>query len=226
MLVCGCGKSPQETADERISDKTRPVIMLTHPTEPPRSYIDAAGNNAGEDVELARRIAEKLGRKLVVESVEFAEILPRLKAGTADFAISTITITDARRRDVNFSVPYETDGACFLYRKDGAYPRMSQISMLRIAAEKDTVQDLYLCRHGCDPMRFGELAAAVAALERKELDAVFFDAPLLRPVAERNPEVFGVTPLMMRDAYGIAVDKRRGDILAAANEVIAEGGAK
>jgi hypothetical protein len=32
-----------------------------------------------------------------------------------------------------------------------------------------------------------------------------------------------VTPLETRDGYGVAVDKRRPDVLAAANAVIAEG---
>ena len=35
-----------------------------------------------------------------------------------------------------------------------------------------------------------------------------------------------VTPLETRDLYGVAVDKRRPDVLAAANAVIAERGAK
>ena len=198
--------------------------MLTHATEPPHSYVTEAGEYAGLDVDLARKVADRMGRRLVVEGVEFSDIIPRLKAGTADFAISTITITDARKRDVDFSIPYDQDGACFLYRSDGTKPRMSQISTLRIGAETDTVQDIYLCWHGCDPVRFDLLADAVAALERDEIDAVFFDAPPLRSLAEQSGGRFAVTPLMTRDRYGIAVDKRRPDVLAAANAVIAEGG--
>lgn len=224
--AAGCSRSPHREADPRIADKSRPLVMLTHPTEPPHSYINEAGEFAGTDIELARKVAQRMNRQLIVEGVDFTEIIPRLKVGTADFAIATITITDARRSDVDFSIPYDEDGACFIYRTDGVKPRMSEISSLRIGVETDTVHDIYLCWHGCDPMRFDRLSDAVKALERDELDAVFFDAPPLRSIAAQSGGRLAVTPLMSRERYGIAVDKRRPDVLAAANAVISEGGAK
>ena len=177
-------------------------------------------------VDMARRIAAKMDRKLVVEGVDFADILPRLKAGTADLSIATITITDARRLDVNFSDPYAIGGACFLYKKDGVKPRMSQLASLRIGVEADAVEDIYLCRHGCDPMRYSVLDDAIADLEGGKLDAVFFGIQQLEARAKESNGRFVVLPPETRDFYGVAVDKRRPDVLAAANAVIAEGVAK
>ena len=224
--LAGCGRGPRQEVDPRISDKSRPLVFLTYPTEPPCSYIDASGTIVGTDIDMARRIAEKMGRKIVVEGVEFKDILPRLKEGSADFGIATIIMTDTRRRDVDFSEPYATGGACFLYRKDGVKPRMSQISVLRIGVEADSVHDMYICFHGCDPKRFVSLRHAVDALERDVVDAVFFDSVQLKALAEASGGNLLVTPLETKDLYGVAVDKRRPDVLAAANAVIAEGGAK
>lgn len=227
VAVAGCSDSASRQAvDPRVADASRPLVFITHPTDPPCSFVDASGAIVGSDVDLARQVAAKMGRGIVVEGVEFAAILPRLKEGTADFAIATITITPARRRDVDFSDPYAFGGPCFLYRKDGVVPRMSQVPSLRIGVETDTVQDLYLCHHGCDPMRFAHLADAVAALERDELDAVFFDAEPLRAIAKKSGGRLIDTPLVTREDYGIAVDKRRPDVLAAANAVLAERRAK
>lgn len=224
--LAGCARSARPPIDQRVADGSRPLVFLTHPTEPPCSYVDETGAIVGTDVDMARRIAAKMGRGLVMEGVAFSDILPRLKAGTADFAICSITITEARRRDIDFSEPYGAEGACFLYKNGGLLPRMSQIATLRIGAETDTVQDIYLCRHGCDPMRFDSLEEAVMALERDEIDAVFFDATPLRTMAAKSGGRFAVTQLVTREGYGVAVDKRRPDVLAAANAVIAEGGAK
>ena len=225
VALAGCSGS-EGRVDPRIADKSRPLVMLTHPTEPPCSYRSESGELIGSDVDLARRIAAKAGRELVVEAVEFSDILPRLKAGTADIGISTITITEARKRDVDFSIPYAFGGACFLYRSADPRPRLSHIASLRIGAEADTVQDIYLCRHGCDPARFVHLEEAVDALDRKAVDAVFFDDMPLKALAEKSGGRYAVSPLATRDGYGVAVDKRRPDVLAAANAVIAEGGAK
>ena len=225
-VLVGCSDRSGESVDPRIADTSRPLVLVTHPTEPPFSYRDSSGAIVGTDIDLGRRIAAKMGRELEVESVEFSDILPRLKAGTADLGIATITITEARRRDVDFSEPYYTAGTCFMYKSGGKKPRMSQIAMLRIGVEVDTVEDLYLCRHKCDPRRFSDIADAIDALEKDELDAVFFDAPPLKARAESSGGRFLVTPLETRDGYGVAVDKRRPDVLAAANAVIAEGAAK
>lgn len=227
LLLAGCSaRDEQKGVDPRIADVSRPLVFLTYPTEPPCSYTNESGAIVGTDIDLARRIAEKMGRKLVIEGVEFNDILPRLKKGTADFSIATIVITESRRLDVDFSKPYGRGGACFLYRKDGRKPRMSLISTLRIGVEADSVQDLYICFHGCDPIRFVQLNDAVAALEKQEIDAVFFDAVPLKAKAEASGGRLVMTPLETKDLYGVAVDKRRPDVLAAANAVIAEGGAK
>jgi hypothetical protein len=58
------------------------------------------------------------------------------------------------------------------------------------------------------------------------VDAVFFDAMQLKTRAESSGGRLLVTPLETRYIYGVAVDKRRPDVLAAANAVIAEGRAK
>lgn len=224
LLTALVGCSDGEVAAS--ADPAAPLVFLTHPTTPPCCWTNAAGQCEGTDVDLARRIAARLARPLVVEAVAFEEILPRLKAGTADFGIATITITEARRRDVDFSVPYATGGNCFLYRADGPRPRMSQIASFRVGAEPGTTGDLYLCNHGADPVRFARATDGVAALRRGDVDAIFFDAVPLRSWAAQSGGCLVASPLETREGYGVAVNRRRPDVLAAANAVIAEGRAK
>ena len=221
--LSGCGERSSDL-DPRAADPAAPLVFLAHPTTPPRCWTNNAGEVVGADVDLARRIAERMGRRLVVESVAFEEILPRLKAGTADFGIATIAITEARRLDVDFSYPYAIGGNCFLYRADSPRPRMSQVASIRVGAEYGTTGDLYLCNHGADPVRFSRASDAVAALERGEIDAVFFDAAPLESWAEQSGGRLVASPLETREGYGVAVDKRRPDVLAAADAVVAASG--
>ena len=58
------------------------------------------------------------------------------------------------------------------------------------------------------------------------VNAVLFDGAQLTALAEASGGKLAVSPLQTREFYGVAVDKRRPDVLAAANAVIAEGGAK
>ena len=227
VAVAGCSdREGRQAVDSRRADASSPLIVVTQPTKPPFAYRDSSGAIVGTDIDLARRIAAKMGRGLVVEGIEFSEILSRIKAGTADMGIATITITVARQKDVDFSRPYGMGGACFLYEKNGTKPRMSQVASLRIGVETDTVEDLYLCRHGCDPARFINLVDAVAALRNNKLDAVFSDIPHLKVSVNESKGRFVLTSPETRECYGVAVNKQRPDVLAAANAVIAEGGVK
>ena len=81
VALAGCERDSRPGPDPRVADASRPLVFLTHPTEPPCAYRDASGAIVGRDVDLARRIAAKMGRKLVVEGVNFTDILPRLRAG-------------------------------------------------------------------------------------------------------------------------------------------------
>ena len=227
VALAGCSdRAARPAVDPRIADATRPLVFLANPTEPPCTYRNEAGEIVGTDIDLARRIAAKMGRELVMEGVDFIDILPRLKAGTADFSIATITMTEARRRDVDFSEPYGEGGARFLYRTDGKRPRLSHLMALRIGIEADSAHDIYLCLRGGDPKRYLRIQDAVAALKAGEIDAVLFDGMQLTTLADASGGTLAVSAPLTREFYGVAVDKRRPDVLAAANAVIAERGAK
>ena len=80
--VAGCSDvAARRDADPRIADPERPLLLMTFPSVPPFSYKNEAGEIVGTDIDLARRIADRMGRKLVVEGANFTEFLPRLKAG-------------------------------------------------------------------------------------------------------------------------------------------------
>ena len=217
-LALGCSEREDRVA--RAPAPNAPLVFLTHPNGSPLAHLDAQGKPAGEYVELAKRIAAELGRELKVEGVDFAEILPRIKHGTADFGIATISITEARLRDVDFSEPHAIGGARFLYRADGERPRLSQIASIRVGVEAGTREDLYLCHHDGDPVRFARVADAVEALKAGRLDAVFFDGEPLQHYAEQSGGRLVVSPFATRDRYGVAVSKQRKDVLEAANRVL------
>ncbi len=220
-LLAGCGDK-KSVVDPRVTDASRPLVLLTHPHNPPCSYRDASGVFVGTDIDRAKKIAARMGRELVVEPVDFEKIIPRLKEGSADLGIASISITDARRRDVDFSDAYAATGSCFMYRTGDPAPRMSQLHALRVAAEAGTRGDIYLCLHGGDPLRFSLMKEAEDLLDNNEVDYIFCDEDSIRESVAQSGGRFARSPVKLREATGIAVDKRRPDVLAAANAVIAE----
>ena len=226
LAAAGCGGPRGEaSAPDRRADG--PLVAAMMPDIPPYLFLDPeTGGVAGIDVDIVRAVAARLGRELESRTSPFAEILPAVKNGTADFAASGITITDGRKQDADFSEPYAEEGCAFLYRAEDEPPTMITAESLRVGAVESMTSDFYLTRHGIEPFRFKSLPELVERLADGRLDAVFYDRPSLVLAAEASGGALAVTPLETRELYGIAVRKGRPDLLEAVNAVIRERNAK
>lgn len=82
------------------------LVVLTSADNPPYEYM-RHGDIVGFDIDLAKEIATKLNRKLIIKDMPFSFIVPALMSKQGDMAISAITPTDARRENVDFSISYQ-----------------------------------------------------------------------------------------------------------------------
>ncbi len=223
LALAGCGGEPR--AVESVTDNRQdgPLVVAMMPNLPPYAFLDPdTGEVRGIDVDIVRAAATKLGCELEIRKVPFAEMLPAVKNGTADFAAAAITITDGRLRDADFSDSYAEEGCAFLYRAADPPPTMVSAESLRVGVVESMTGDFYLTRHGIEPFRFASLPELVTNLVAGRLDAVFYDRPALVVEAETSDGKLAVTPLETREHYGIAVRKGRPDLLEAVNAVIRE----
>ncbi|NTU97795.1 MAG: amino acid ABC transporter substrate-binding protein [Chlorobiaceae bacterium] len=100
------------------SDGRNGVLKLgTAPVTEPFSYVDGSGNVVGFDIEVAKHVARKLGRKLDVVSMDFGSLIPALVSNKVDMIGACIIITEERGRKVLFSEPYYTGGIGVMVRK-------------------------------------------------------------------------------------------------------------
>jgi len=204
-----------------------PLLMGVTPAQPPYAYRDEkTGEICGIDVDIVRAAAARLGRRLELRPMPFSSLLPSVQDGTVDLAASCITITEGRRRSVDFSAPYAVEGSAFLYRTGETVPTMITIESMNVAVIESMSQDFYLTRHGLDPRRYRTFERAVEDLASNKVDVVAYDRPALKVLADRSGGRFAVTPLETRERYGVAVHKGCPEILAAVNEAIAERSAK
>jgi ABC-type amino acid transport substrate-binding protein len=77
---------------------------------PPFEYNDVEGNIVGFDVDLAKCIASKLGKDLVLKDMEFEGEILSLKQGKIDLIISGMNITPSRLKEISM-VPYHGEEA-------------------------------------------------------------------------------------------------------------------
>ena len=212
---CGPGTRP-------VDEGASPLRLGVNLETPPYQYRNEQGEIVGTEIDMAKAIAAKMGRKLDIHVMPFEELIPRLHAGELDLGIAMITVTSARRRDVDFSDSYDSQGCCFLYRTGATVPTMITSFQLLVGTVNATTPDIYLSLHNLNPRRFRTGEDAIEALETGKIDAVFYDAVPLRHAAAKSGGKLSVTPLETRENYAIAVRKGQPRLLAVCNEVVRE----
>ena len=219
-FVAGCDDGDSGDNVRRDGDT---IVVLTPADMAPYSYYDEEAKEfKGIEIDFVRTAAKKLGRKVEVRRCPFDELLGRVKSGEADVAVSVITITDARKEDVDFSDPYETGGASFLYRVGDPMPTMIRAETLRVAAVESMTHDFYLSVHGIDPIRFEVYQDAVEALNKGLVDTVFFDDGVVRHTAETSGGKLAASRRETREHFALAIRKGMPELMAAINAAIAE----
>lgn len=106
------------------------------------NYKQQSGSFAyGYDVQIAKRIADSLGKELVIVKLEWDALIPAVNAGTIDLIIAGMSPTSARKEVIDFSSVYYESQLVVVVRKDGAYANATSLDGLsgaRLVAQNGT----------------------------------------------------------------------------------------
>lgn len=123
MLIAGvvttCNDTSHHHAFQPVHDPY--TIRFVTINSPNTYFIDSQNNYAGLEYDLAKRFVDFLGPKYKLEFIvvdSFSKVLPTLARGDADIAGADISITDMRKRLVNFGPAYHEVQAMLIYNKD------------------------------------------------------------------------------------------------------------
>lgn len=75
----------------------------------------------GYDVEIAREIAEGLGKKLVIVKTEWDGLVPALTSGKIDAIVAGMSPTEERKQTIDFSDNYYKSDLVMVVKKGGKY---------------------------------------------------------------------------------------------------------
>ncbi|STY29850.1 glutamine-binding periplasmic protein precursor [Legionella wadsworthii] len=125
------------------NSETNELHFATTAEYPPFEYSDR-GELKGFDIELAKLIAKELGKKAVFDNMQFSTVLPVLTSGQDDIAIATISITDARKKNFDFSDPYYFEGMAAVYPANQPVTTSSQLKGKRVAVQLGSVMEIWM----------------------------------------------------------------------------------
>lgn len=98
------GNEVYRTLDEIKESGTINIGVFSDKT--PFGYVDENGEYQGYDIYFANRIGEDLGVKVNFVSTEAANRIEYLQTGKVDIILANFTVTDERKEEVDFALPY------------------------------------------------------------------------------------------------------------------------
>lgn len=88
---------------------------------PPFTVPDAAGNWSGWEIDLANAVCAEAKLDCVITPVSWDGIIPALNAGKIDMIVSSMNITEERKKVIDFSAPYYRTKSAVVGLKDDPY---------------------------------------------------------------------------------------------------------
>lgn len=122
-VLSGCSKAStsnasQETNSLKRVQKVGKLVVGLDDSYPPMEFRDESNNLVGFDIDLGNAIGKKLGVKVEFTPTDWNGILLSLTSKKFDVIISSISITDERKKTINFSNSY-IDGGQVMIIKEG-----------------------------------------------------------------------------------------------------------
>lgn len=97
------GQFPYEPAD--VSRENGTLIVATNAEFPPYEYYEE-GVVTGIDIDIMQAVCDKLGMELEIEDMAFDSIISAVSTGKVDIGASGFTVTEERKKNINFSDTY------------------------------------------------------------------------------------------------------------------------
>ena len=188
----------------------------------------STGEVEGFDIDIAKEItAIILGD---ASKVEFKEVtsktrIPLLNNGEIDAIVATMTISEERKKEVDFSDVYFEAGQSLLVKKGSPIKSIEDLdASTKVIAVKGSTSAQNIREKAPDAqvLEFENYAEAFTALKAGQGDTLTTDDSILYGMASEDSNYELVGGQFTEEPYGIAMKKGSDDLVEAVNDALAE----
>lgn len=151
-------------------------------TYPPYNYRDASGTLKGFEVDIAKEIGRRTKSTVDFVCLSFDGLIPALLSRKIDIIASSLSITETRKKSIDFSVPYRASTARFLgrtgaglqpFKADGT-PNPAALKGKLVGVQRATTNDSYLAGEfaGAEIVRYDSAENMLLDLVAQRVDLI------------------------------------------------------
>lgn len=214
---------------EGESGGTPTIVFATDSTWPPFEFVNENKELVGFTIDMVQAIAKEEGFVAKFITVGWDGIFIGLQNRDYDAIASSVTITEERKKGVDFSAPYFNAGQTLLVHKSDAarIKSLGDLAGKTVGAQIGTSGAFLVEKDKRLKLKtYDDIGLAIAALANKGVDGVVADAPLIRNYALQNERYKGLFTViggpMTTEEYGLVVRKGNSELLQALNRGLAK----
>lgn len=215
LTLAGCGGGSTTT-----SSGTKTYFVGTDAAYAPFESQNKENTIIGFDIDLMKAIAEKAGITVKFVNTPWEGIFKTLEQGDRDLLISAITITDERKKDMDFSDPYFEAKQLIAVPKDSKVTKLADLKGQKVGVQTGTTGDEAVSKlfgkDSSDVKRFESTPLALKELSDGGLAAVVADnGVVINYVKNNSDKGFKMVEdsSFEKEYYGIAVKKGNKELL-------------
>lgn len=195
-------------------------------TYPPMTYHDESGELTGFDVEVAKKIAEKLGVTAEFTESDWDSLLAGVDSKRLDTVINAVSITEERSQKYDFAGPYFYITQQIVVRSDDdSITDMDSLSGKKCANTLTTAYLDLLEGAGAEIVPINTTEEAVSLINSQRADFTTFNSVIFNEYLKQHPEAkvkvaFAIPDLV--DTYAVPIRKGETRLLEAVQKAIDE----
>jgi polar amino acid transport system substrate-binding protein len=204
------------------------ITMVTNAEFEPFEYKDN-DKIVGIDVDIAQKVADKLGVKLEITDIAFDSCVPSVQTGKADFSAAGLSVTEDRLKNVDFTDTYYNASQAIIVKKGSDIKSRTDLNGKTVGVQQGTTGDIYCTNEdGSSDIKVGEVKRypkgmdAISDMIAGRIDAVVIDNfPAEKYVSKNSDKIQKLDEALTEETYAIAVPKN-SDLKETINGVIKE----
>ncbi|QEM82599.1 transporter substrate-binding domain-containing protein [Halomonas binhaiensis] len=186
---------------------------------PPFTYTSSEGEWTGFEVELAESICDAMQAKCEITPTGWSGIIPSLKSERIDMIMNSMSITEARKKVIDFTDPYYFTPGAYVAAKDAELSLPEGLDSLVLGVQSATTNATFarqaLRDTGVDIRLYDQAEQVNRDLLSGRLDVILADEIAMTELVERDEasdyEIKGTAPHHEAYGEGVGIGIRQGD---------------
>ena len=217
LTACGGAKG----ATLKNVQKAGKMTIATSPDFPPFESLEGDAV-VGIEPDIMKLICDKLGVEAEFVQMDFDSVLIGIQAAKYDCAMSGITVTPAREKNMLFTDPYYNAAQVIVVAEGSPITGKADLNGKVASVQTGTTAESGCQDEGIEVQAFAANADAKAALTTGKVDAWVVDNLTAIQMVEEGDGLVILDEKMTEEPYAFAFAMGSEDLVAAINEALNE----